>query len=205
MTKRSNFIYNSLKELFPLAKCELNFNNDYELLVAVSLSSQTTDVKVNNVTKILFSKYQSFLELSKAEYKDIYEIIKPLGLASKKANNIINLSKKIIEDYNGKFPYEYDYLVSLDGVGRKCANVFLSEVGASNALAVDTHIARVSNRLDLTNSNNPLIIEKDLVNEFSGISYKDLHHLLIFFGRYMCKAKNPDCINCPFKDICKYK
>lgn len=205
MTTRSDFIFLTLKDLFPNAKCELEFSNEYELLIAVSLSSQTTDIKVNKVTKELFNKYPNSLELSNANYDDVFKIIKPLGLATRKASNIINLSKKIQNDFSGEIPHNYDELITLDGVGRKCANVFLSEIGASNALAVDTHIARVSNRLNLSKSNNPIIIEKDLVKEFEGICYKDLHHLLIFFGRYMCKAKNPDCTNCPLRKECQWQ
>ena len=205
MTKRSEFIFNELGKLFPSAHCELEYHNHYELLIMVILSAQTTDKKVNNVSKVLFNKYKNFDELKDASFNDVYEIIKPLGLAKGKTNNIINLSKKIISSYGGVIPKDFDELVSLNGVGRKTANVFLSEAYKENRLAVDTHVARCAFRLNLTDSSDPVKVEKDLVREFNGVPLHTLHHLLIFFGRYKCKSQKPDCQDCPFIEFCREK
>lgn len=205
MTKRSEFIFNELGKLFPSAHCELEYHNHYELLIMVILSAQTTDKKVNNVSKVLFNKYKNFDELKDASFNDVYEIIKPLGLAKGKTNNIINLSKKIMSDYDGSIPRDFNELIKLDGVGRKTANVFLSEAYGENRLGVDTHVARCAYRLGLTNDKKPEVVEHDLVKEFSGVELHTLHHRMIFFGRYMCHSLKPECDRCPFIHICKEK
>lgn len=205
MTKRSEFIFNKLGELFPFAHCELEYHNNFELIVMVSLSAQTTDTKVNSVAKVLFSKYPDAFKMSIASFSDIYDIIKPLGLANNKTKNIIELSKRLVAEKNGELPNDYDYLASLPGVGRKTANVVLSEAFGENRLAVDTHVARVSYRLNLTNSTDPLIVESDLVKEFDNVKLHTLHHRLIFMGRYLCKSINPKCSECPFIDYCREK
>ena len=201
----ANYILDTLKSLYPDAKCELDYNSAFELLVAVMLSAQTTDKRVNIVTKKLFKYYDDAESLSKAEYDHVYEIIKSLGLASSKAKNIIEMSKMISSLYKGKVPSTREELCSLPGVGRKTANVVLSVYFKIPALAVDTHVARVSNRLGLTTNTDPLKIEEDLTNLYDKDEWYNLHHCLIFFGRYKCKAQNPDCSACPFKDICKNK
>ena len=195
----------TLIEMYPDAKCELEHKNAFELLIAVSLSAQTTDKRVNIVTKELFQKYKDPYMLKDAKYEDVYEIIKSLGLAKVKANNIINLSASLVKDFDGKVPSTRDELCSLVGVGRKTANVVLSVWFKENALAVDTHVARVSKRLGFTINDDPLKIEKDLMELFEQNSWYKLHHVLIFFGRYFCKAVNPMCTSCPFKNICKEK
>ena len=199
-----NNIINYLDELFPNPKCELNYNKDYELLIAVMLSAQTTDKRVNMVTDILFKKYDSLEKLSKANIDDIINIIKPIGTFNKKANNVINISKSLLNDKNGVVPNDRVYLEKLPGVGRKTTNVVLSNLYDENCIAVDTHVSRVSKRLGIANANDDvLVIEKRLNKFFPKNKLNRLHHQLVLFGRYYCKAKKPLCENCKLKNICK--
>ena len=191
-----------LNELFPSPVCELEFQKDYELVIAVMLSAQTTDKSVNKVTKVLFSKYDSLEKLSKADVREIKEIIKPLGNYNKKAINIIEISKKLLKDFDGIVPRTHTELESLSGVGRKCANVILGELYNIPSFAVDTHVTRVSKRLSLTKNDKPFEIEKDLTNVFPKNEWTKLHKQLVLFGRYYCKAKNPSCTNCKLEGIC---
>lgn len=194
-------ILNFLDELFPNAHCELVYNNHFELLIAIILSAQTTDVKVNNITPILFSKYPTISDLANANISDVKEILMPLGLANAKANNIVKTAKIILA--NGEIiPSLKEDLVKLPGVGGKTANVFLAEGLGVNAFAVDTHVSRVSNRLGISKSNDPYIIEKDLMKFFENKDWVKLHHQFIFFGRYFCKAKKPNCLECKLKEHC---
>lgn len=196
-------ILDTLLTMFPNAKCELEYNNLYELLIAVVLSAQTTDVRVNIVTKDLFKKYTDFYELANANFEDVENIIKSLGLSKNKAKNIILLSQNICDNFKGKVPSTLEELTTLPGVGRKTSNVILSEGFNIPALAVDTHVSRVANRLGLSNSNDVLIIEEDLKRQIDEQMWHKAHHLFIHFGRYFCKAKSPNCENCPFKgNIC---
>ena len=204
MEKReAKYILDVLKQEYPNAKCELNFNNNFELLIAVCLSAQTTDKRVNIVTKELFEKYDDPYKLKDANYEDVKEIIKSLGLSSTKARNIIEISQKLVDDFKGKVPSTREELMLLPGVGRKTSNVVLSVGFNIPAIAVDTHVKRVSNRLGLSDSEDVLKIEEDLMKLFDEDDYYQVHHCLIFFGRYYCKAKNPDCNNCILKDKCK--
>ena len=199
-------IINYLDELFPNPKCELNYNKDYELLIAVMLSAQTTDKRVNMVTNILFMKYDTLEKLSNADINDIIEIIRPLGTFNKKALNIISIAKSLLKDKNGIVPNDREYLENLSGVGRKTANVVLSNLYNEPCIAVDTHVSRVSIRLNLAKENdNVLIIETKLNKNFPKNKLCRLHHQMVLFGRYYCKAKNPLCENCKLKDICKEK
>ena len=199
-------ITNYLDELFPNPRCELDYNKDYELLIAVMLSAQTTDKRVNMVTKVLFNKYKTLEELSNADINDIIEIIRPIGTFNKKASNIISISKSLLSDKNGIVPNDRQYLESLNGVGRKTTNVVLSNLYNIPCIAVDTHVSRVSKRLGIANKNDDvLIIEKKLNKKFSKDELGRLHHQLVLFGRYYCKSKNPLCDNCKLKDICKEK
>lgn len=193
-------ILNYLDELFPNAHCELLYNNKFELLIAIVLSAQTTDVKVNNITPILFKKYPTPSDLATADLNDVINILRPLGLANAKAKNIISTAK-ILE--NKEVPSTREELMSLPGVGRKTANVFLAEGLKVNAFAVDTHVLRVSNRLGISNSDDPMVVEKDLTKYFKEEDWIKLHHQFIFFGRYFCKAKKPNCIECKLKEHCK--
>lgn len=197
-----DLIFEELGKMFPDAQCELDFRNPFELIVAVTLSAQTTDKRVNIVTKELFEKYNSPEALMNADYQDVMEIIKSIGLAKTKANNIINLSKMLVEKYNGIVPKTMEELILLPGVGRKTASVVMSVGYDLPAIAVDTHVSRVSNRLNLSNSSDVIQIEKDLKNLYEEDKWGLVHHRLLFFGRYFCKAKNPMCDECKFKDIC---
>lgn len=197
-------IIDYLNYLFPNPKCELNYNKDYELLIAVMMSAQTTDKKVNSVNEKLFSQYDTLEKLSFANVDDICSIIKPIGTYNKKAKNIINISKALLRDYNGVVPNNRNYLESLDGVGRKTANVVLSTLFNESCIAVDTHVSRVSKRLNLCEEiDNPLIIEKKLTSFFPKDLLPQLHHQLVLFGRYYCKSSKPLCDVCKLKKICK--
>lgn len=205
MANNYRFIMNNLDKLYPNAKCELNHSSHFQFLVAVVLSTQTTDIKVNMVTKELFRKYPNALTLSKAKLSDVEHIIKPLGLYHNKAINIIELSKRLIEKYKGKVINDRKALESLPGVGRKTCNVVLSNCFNVPAFAVDTHVSRVSKRLNIADEDdNVSQIEEKLMNKFPRDSWCKLHHQFIFFGRYKCKAINPDCNDCPFKKVCTY-
>ena len=194
-----------MDELFPNPRCELNYNKDYELLIAVMLSAQTTDNRVNMVTEILFNKYNTLELLSNADINDIINIIRPIGTFNKKAKNIISISKSLIHDCNGIVPNDRNYLESLPGVGRKTTNVVLANLYNEPCIAVDTHVSRVSKRLNLANENDDVLtIEKKLNKKFDKETLARLHHQLVLFGRYYCKAKNPLCDNCKLKNMCKY-
>ena len=191
-----------LNELFPNARCELNYNKDYELLIAVMLSAQTTDKRVNEVTKILFKKYDSIENLKNADVNDIETIIKPIGTYHVKAKNVIEIAKKLSEK---PICNDRAYLESLSGVGRKTTNVVLAELYNEPYLAVDTHIMRVSKRLGFASSkDDALKVEKKLMKKLKN-NICHIHHQLIFFGRYHCKAKNPNCKNCKLQSLCKYE
>lgn len=195
-----------LDELFPTPKCELNYTKDYELLIAVMLSAQTTDKRVNMVTKVLFEKYDTLEKLKDANIEDVKNIIKPIGTFNKKSLNIISIANRLIKDYNGVVPNDRKYLESLDGVGRKTTNVVLANLYNEPCIAVDTHVSRVSKRLGIARKNDDvLVIEKKLNKKFPKNKLNRLHHQLVLFGRYYCKAKNPNCVNCKLKEICKEK
>lgn len=200
----SNDLLKILEKKFPNARCELDYNNLFQLLIAVMLSAQTTDKRVNTITPILFSKYQTSLDLSKANVNDVIDIIKPVGLAYTKAKNLINMANILNNDYNGNVPDTFDELIKLPGVGRKTANVILAEGFRKNAIAVDTHVLRVSNRLGITNSSSPNEVEKSLKEFFENDSWSKAHILLLFLGRYSCKAIKPNCSNCELADVCTY-
>ena len=199
-------IIDYLDKLLPNPKCELNYEKDYELLIAVMLSAQTTDKRVNMVTDILFKKYNSLEKLASADINDIIEIIKPIGTFNKKASNVISIAKSLVEDKQGIVPNDRTYLEGLSGVGRKTANVVLSNIYDVPCIAVDTHVSRVSKRLGIAKKNDDVLtIEKKLNKNFPEEKLSRLHHQLVLFGRYHCKAKNPLCENCELKNICKEK
>ena len=195
-------IYNKISEIFPNAHCELNYNNPFELLIATILSAQATDISVNKVTPTLFSKYPSINVLANAKIQDVIDIIKSVGLAKTKAQNIILLSKTLLNNYNGEIIPDFEVLCSLPGVGRKTANVFLAEAYNVPRIGVDTHVGRVANRLGLSIHSDPIKIEEDLIALYDNNVWCDLHLKLLFFGRYLCKKKNPDCGSCPFTNKC---
>ena len=200
---KMNDILEYLNELFPDAKCELNYSKDYELVIAVMLSAQTTDKRVNQVTSILFKKYKNLLELSNANLVDVENIIKPLGTYHIKAKNIIEIAKKLV---NKPVSNDRSYLESLNGIGRKCANVILSELYNEPCLAVDTHINRVAKRLGFAKESDDVrTVEKKLTKLLPKENVVRMHHQLLFFGRYHCLAIKPKCSNCKLKEICKYE
>ena len=201
MKKSSIDLY--LDELFPNPKCELNYNNDYELLIAIVLSAQSTDKRVNSVTSIIFNKYDSLKTLKKASLKDLENIIRPVGSFRRKASYIKDIATILDDKYNGIVPCDREKLIELPGVGRKTANVFLSEFYNIPAIAVDTHVERVSKRLRLASKrDNVLQIEKKLEKYFSKDTWARRHLQLVLFGRYYCKAIKPECMNCKLKDMC---
>ena len=198
-------IVNYMDELFPDPRCELNYNKDYELLIAVMLSAQTTDKRVNMVTEQLFSKYNSLELLSNADINDIISIIRTIGTFNKKAKNIILIAKAILDDCNGVVPNDRDYLESLPGVGRKTTNVVLANLYDESCIAVDTHVSRVSKRLNLAKeSDDVFVVEKKLNKIFNKKELGRLHHQLVLFGRYYCKSRSPKCEQCKLTNICKY-
>lgn len=199
-------IINYLDEIIPNPACELKYNKDYELLLSVMLSAQTTDKRVNEVTEILYQKYPSLKKLKEADINDIIDIIRPIGTFHKKAFNIKLIAQKLLDECNGKVPNDREYLESLPGVGRKTTNVVLSNLYNIPCIAVDTHVSRVSKRLGLAKKDDDVLtIENKLMRKFPKEKLARLHHQLVLFGRYYCKAKNPDCGNCKLKDICKKK
>ena len=205
MTGSTKMIEDYLDELFPNPRCELNYTKDYELLLATMLSAQTTDKRVNSVTEILFKKYPTLKALSEANITDIQNIIRPIGTYHKKSENLIEIAKKLNKDYGETLPNNRDYLESLPGVGRKTANVVLSNIFNVPCIAVDTHVSRVSKRLNLAKENdNPLQIEKKLNKKFKKEDLCKRHHQLVLFGRYYCLARNPKCPECKLKEICKF-
>lgn len=201
--EKSKKIIDILKEEFKGAKCELDYYDDFSLLVAVCLSAQTTDKRVNIVTKDLFKKYKDAESLSKANIDDVIEIIKSLGLYRNKAKNIIELSKDIVERYNGVVPSTREELMSLPGVGRKTANVLLAEYYNYPCMPVDTHIKRVAVVLGLAKKNDDVLtIEKKLTRKIDKDILAKSHLYLLLFGRYVCKAQNPLCDLCKLKEFC---
>ena len=191
-----------LDELFKNPKCELNYNHDYELLIAVMLSAQTTDKGVNKVTKVLFSKYDTLEKLSKANINDVKEIIKPIGNYNKKAVNVLEIANSLINNFNSKVPRTHEELESMKGIGRKSANVVLGELFDIPSFAVDTHVIRVANRLKLVNSKDPVVIEEELKKLFKKENWNKLHKQFVLFGRYKCEAIKPDCNGCKFQGFC---
>ncbi len=201
-----NIIEEYLDELYKNPKCELNYNKDYELLIAVVLSAQTTDKRVNQVTKILFNKYDSLEKLSNADLEDIKQIIKPIGTFNKKSVFVKEIAKYLLDNCNGIVPNDEKILTSIPGVGRKTSNVVRSNLFNYPAIAVDTHVSRVSKRLNLAKEKDDVLtIEKKLMKKFPKESWAKIHHQLVLFGRYKCTAKKPICEECKLIDICKYK
>ena len=203
--EKTNCILNYMNGLFPNAHCELEYNKDYELLIAIVLSAQTTDKRVNMVTKILFSKYPTLEELSEAKTEDIEKIIKPIGTFKKKSIFVKEIATRLVKEQNGIVPNNREYLETLSGVGRKTTNVFLSEYYHVPSIAVDTHVERVSKRLGLAKKTDTVKeVEESLMRKIPKENWIKTHHQFIFFGRYQCKAIKPSCSNCQLKDICNH-
>ena len=201
-----NTILNYLDEIIPNPKCELEYNKDYELLIAVMLSAQTTDKRVNQVTKELFKKYNTLEKLKDANLNDIQSHIKVLGNYTKKSKAIIDIANILYNDYNKKVPNNRKLLEELPMVGRKTTNVVLSELYGIPNIAVDTHVERVSKRLKLVKQkNNVLEVENTLKRKIPKDKWIKFHLQMVLFGRYYCTSKNPKCNNCKLKDICNHK
>lgn len=199
-------LLNYLDEMFPSARCELFYSKDYELVIAVMLSAQTTDKSVNAVTPILFDKYPSLEDLNNAPLEDIEEILKPIGLYKNKAKNLKGIVKDLLERFNGKVPSNKDELMTLPGVGNKTAGVIRAEIFQIPDLPVDTHILRISKRLNLAKKEDePIDVERKLKKLIPEERWIKSHHQLIHFGRYFCTARNPQCKNCKISDMCTNK
>ena len=206
LMNRTKQIGEYLDELIPNPVCELNFNKDYELLIAIVLSAQTTDKRVNQVTGILFNKYPTLELLKDADIVDVENILKPLGSFHKKSLYVKEIAKILNEEFNDNVPVDRKILESFPGVGRKTVNVFFSEFYNIPAFAVDTHVERVSKRLGLAKiQDNVLTIEEKLKRKFERETWCKRHKQLVLFGRYYCKAIKPSCNNCSLINICKEK
>jgi len=197
-----------IKELFlkhyPNSVTELNYKNLYELIIAVLLSAQCTDKRVNIITPELFKKYPNTKELAKADIEDVKNIIKSCSFFNNKAKNMIALAKMVEEEFNGEIPLNQKDLVKLPGVGQKTANVVLIEYTGANLMAVDTHVFRVAHRLGLSDKKSAIETEKELAKKFK-TNLHQLHQGMVLFGRYICTAKNPKCDNCFLSKYCKSK
>ncbi len=200
--KTSSKIINSLIKYYGEVKADLNFDNVYQLAVAVVLSAQTTDKQVNGVTGELFLRYPDFNTLAAARLQEVREIIKSTGFYRNKASNIISMAEMVMKQFNGTLPVDREKLMKLPGVGRKSANVILSVGYGHPALAVDTHVMRISNRLGYISSKNPLEIEKVLCTLIPKDKWNAAHLLFIRHGRDICKARNPLCSDCPIEVFC---
>ena len=203
---KTNRVGEYLDYLFPNPTCELIYNKDYELLIAVVLSAQSTDKRVNSVTPIIFNKYNTLNKLKEASLDDLEKIIRPVGSFRKKASFIKGIATILVDNYNGIVPRDRDILVTFPGVGRKTANVFLSEYYNEPVIAVDTHVERVSKRLKIANKNDDVLkIEKKLMKFFPKDEWSKKHLQMVLFGRYHCKAIKPNCSECRLIDICSEK
>ncbi|MCT4607411.1 MAG: endonuclease III [Marinisporobacter sp.] len=197
-------ILETLEEMYPDAACELNYNNPFQLLIATILSAQTTDKKVNQVTKGLFEKYKNPKDFLKIEQIELEKMIKEIGLYRSKAKNILNTCRMLVELYDSKIPDRKEELMKLSGVGRKTANVVVSNAFSVPAIAVDTHVFRVANRIGLADSDHVVGTEEQLMENIKKEKWSRAHHLLIFHGRRVCKARKPSCEKCPLIGECLY-
>lgn len=192
-------------ELYPNPKCELEYSKDYELLIAIVLSAQTTDKRVNKVNRVLFSKYPDLVSLSRAPISDIESIIREIGTYKRKSIYVSKIANKLVENGYYSVPNDREFIESLPGVGRKTANVFLSNIYGCEAIAVDTHVARVSKRLGIAKDNDTVLdIERKLEKKIPFGRWGKTHHQMVLFGRYYCTANKPLCDTCKIKGICKY-
>ena len=205
MKNKTNEIYDILYLKFGDAKCELNFNNNYELIVAVILSARCTDKRVNIITKDLFKKYPTIYDLANANIEELEKMIYSCGFYKNKAKSLINMANDVVNKFNGIVPSEFEQLTTLAGVGRKTANVVMAVGFSKQAIAVDTHVFRVSNRLGIAKSKNPLECELKLQKAVEKDKWGTFHHFLVLFGRYVCKSQNPQCKNCELSSLCSYK
>ena len=197
-------VLDKLEEAYPEAECALHHQNVFQLIVAVALSAQTTDKSVNVVTPALFERYPDAETLAAAEAPEVSEYIKRIGMYKTKAKNIVGMAQKLVSDYDGQVPEDYDALVSLPGVGRKTANVVLSVGFGHQRIAVDTHVFRVANRIGLVHEKDVLKTELALMERIPEERWSRTHHSLIFHGRQCCDARKPKCDDCPINTLCEY-
>ena len=206
MTNKQKEIQAFLDEVYPNVGCELNYQKDYELVIAVMLSAQTTDASVNAVTKVLFAKYDTLEKLTNAPIEDIEDIIHSIGLYKNKAKNVLGIAQTLLKEFNGVLPSDKDLLQTLPGVGNKSAGVIRAEIFRIPDFPVDTHIQRIAKRLRLANEGDiPFDIEMKLKKKFPQEDWIKLHHQLIHFGRDICVARKPDCQRCKLAEFCKEK
>ena len=205
LKNKYKYIIEYFEKNMPVAESELNFENPYQLIVAVILSAQCTDKRVNMTTPALFERYPDADALSKASVEDIYGLIKSISYPNNKAKNLLGMAKTLMSDFQGVVPDDVEKLQTLPGVGRKTANVVASVAFNKPAMAVDTHVFRVSARIGLTkNAKNPLETERQLVRYIPESVIPKAHHWLILHGRYVCKARKPECEKCGINTICDY-
>lgn len=198
------YCLDQMGDMFPDAHCELNHSNSFELIIAVALSAQCTDALVNKVTKELFKKYKTPEDYLKVSLEELQNDIRSIGLFRNKAKNIQSLCRMVLEEYDGEIPIDRDELTKLPGVGRKTANVVVSVAFNVPAIAVDTHVERVSKRLGICRwKDSVLEVEKTLMKKIPKVEWSVTHHRLIFFGRYHCKAQSPRCPSCPLLELCR--
>lgn len=198
-------IIENLKSTYPEATCSLNFKTSFELGIAVMLSAQCTDERVNKITPLLFAKYKKPEDYINTSIEEIEKIIKPCGFYKNKAKNVLGYAKMIVEKYNGKMPETMEELVKLPGIGRKSANVIMLEAfNNPQGIAVDTHAKRIANRIGLSKEKDPLKIEQDLIKNIPKEYFKDVNHLLVWHGRNICNARKPQCEKCPVKNYCEF-
>ena len=202
--KKVAFVLDNLALMHPNAHCELVFRSPFELLVAVILSAQCTDKRVNMVTEKLFAKYNTAQDFAKLSPEELEPYIYSTGFYKNKAKSIVEASRSLLEHYQGKVPDDLDALVSLRGVGRKTASVVLAVAFGKPAFPVDTHVFRVSKRIGLASGNSPEGVEQELKKVFDKDDWIVAHHLLIFHGRYTCTARSPKCAECKINDVCDY-
>ncbi len=200
-----NKILKAFGLLYPNPKSELNFSNEYELLISVLLSAQCTDKKVNQVTPKLFEKYQNFQGLSAAQISELESIVRPINYYKTKSRNLIALASIVSNQYGGTMPRSFEELIKLPGVGRKTANVILGELGLNHTLPVDTHVFRVAQRLGWAKGKTPEEIEEQLREKFKSNLWRPIHHWLILHGRRVCKAQRPLCNECKLTKLCPKK
>lgn len=195
-----------LKNTYLEAKCSLDFSTPFELGIAVMLSAQCTDNRVNKTTPNIFNKYKTPKDFVDISLTELENLIHPCGFYKTKAKNIKLYSKKILNEYNGNLPQDMESLMSLAGIGRKSANVIMLEAFDNPiGIAVDTHVKRISSRLELSINSDPLKIEQDLINQIPSKYFKDVNHLFIWHGRNICTARNPNCKNCPLSNLCNWE
>ena len=201
-----NKLIEYLDYLFPNPKCELTYQTDYQLLMAVVLSAQSTDKRVNSVTPIIFSKYPTLEELANASLTDLEDIIRPVGSFRKKASYLKGIASRLVNEFDGVVPTDREVLESFPGVGRKTVNVFLAEFYHYPAIAVDTHVERVSKRLKLAYQKDSVLdVERKLMKKVPKERRAKFHLQMVLFGRYYCKAVKPLCKDCPLKEYCREK